>query len=118
MIPSEDMWYAYIHATGRGTYFCRMAGCSMRALPKTCRWLHHLRHSSTTDLDWRMTAQAIMKRSWLKFDTTEPVSLNHCQQPAKYLLITMKPWCSWPSKPSTGTLVLLNSTKAVPAVVE
>jgi hypothetical protein len=41
----------------------------MSFLPKTMRWLHHLRHSSTTVRDWRITAQDIMKRSWLKFDT-------------------------------------------------
>jgi hypothetical protein len=90
----------------------------MSFLPKTMRWLHHLRHSSTTVRDWRITAQAIMKRSWLKFDTGGAVRLGQVQVMKWDLLITINPWCSFPRRPSTGTLVLLNSTKAVPAVVE
>src|SRR5689334_5063906 len=42
--------------------FWRMAGCWIKGLPKTMRWLHHLRHSSTTVRDMRMTPAHIMKR--------------------------------------------------------
>jgi hypothetical protein len=111
------------------TYFCRIAGCSMSFLPKTMRWLHHLRHSSTMMRENRVTPQDIMNRSWLKFDTVTRgvLASNRPLRPEETgqkgmsdwnLLITMNPLCSWPSRFSTGTLTLLYSTNAVPAVVE
>lgn len=59
-----------------GTHFCLMVGCSMSFLPKTMRWLHHFRHSSTTVRDMRITPQHIMKRSWLKLLTNRLVSIH------------------------------------------
>ena len=49
-----------------------MAGCETKGLPKTMRWLHHFRHSSTTVMDMRTTPQTIMNLSWLKLRWLQP----------------------------------------------
>lgn len=63
-----------------------MTGWAMRGLPKTWRWLDHLKHCSTISRAARHEPVAMTRRSWLKLER-----------------MTLRPSFSLPSVFSIGT---------------